>query len=319
MKRLSFIIPILVIILITTIFSFGCSAKKTMQASTDVPQHQLNMSIDDSGGDRSIPQPAFNELVATYGTTTSQNQPDTLHTTTGTWGNNPHFQASLGAGIYDLGVRFKHANYWYKLFPNITASNGVNSYTLLCFKVKKFITGTDTMFTDVTTEYETRVNDNGLYIYESSHQPVNPVVATISYTGIADPALSWPAGTNFENIKEMGRIVTPGEPLYIILTYNKLESKYKLPMVYNTSTQTYSFDFPYPPDGGLNWRIEKADGNMMVMGIRLTTSLGSISCHNVRFLNGWALMQGGLSASRPYQPYAGQNNLLDFLWDFGIH
>lgn len=192
----------------------------------------------------------------------------------------------------------------------------------------KHIVPSDTLITDPTGYqahfyYELRTEFDIIYTQQGVNiDPLTntgPLISTkIEYSGIPDPNLNW-NGVNMSQYNELNVIVSPGEQLYVISSYNGLRGDRRLPMPYNTTTGKWEFEFMYPRNAGINFRVEKASSQALFMGLRLITELGLVSCCNIHYFpdsagnNVWMLFQASLVNGLPTIPYPGINQLISIL------
>lgn len=195
------------------------------------------------------------------------------------------------------------------------------------FMELKHVVPTDTVITDPTgyqAHFYSELRTEFDIAYDQYGANINPLTDTgliltkIEYSGIPDPTLDW-GGVNTTQYTELGVNVTPSEQLYAVTSYNGLRGDRRLPMTYNTVTGKWEFEFMYPRNAGINFRVEKASSQPLYMGIRLITELGSVSCCNIHYFpdsngnNVWMLFQASLVNGFPTIPWPNINQLINIL------
>lgn len=278
---------------------------------------------------KSIPGPVIGEEIDLSGTSFgySQAQYDSLRPI-GYWGGSMSKTLDVNGGIKNLKCWYKRGGVYTRFYPVITlkATNpdGTIVYHNLNHVVVKNLFISDgagynaEMYYEMVTEFELSFNHGGLVVNPLTNS--QPFINTkVQYSGIADPNLPWPDSINVADYNELGSDVVAGEQLYIVTTYNDLRGERKLPMNYNSTNGKWEFEFPYLPSAGMNFRIEKATTQALFMGVKLSTSLGEVSCSNIHYFpnssgqNTWLMFEASLVNGAPTIPWPNINQLINIL------
>lgn len=316
----------MVCLILVTMTLMSC-APKTTEAIVQEQLGQMEFILKNSSN-KSIPTAPNNAETYISGTINggTSAQYDSLRFV-GYWGSPITVNINVSTGRKNIKCWYKQDERYVRFYPSMTMKVVTPEHTtyidLLHVVVRDTLLSDQTgysshMYYDMATEFILSFNQYGLTVnpLENSAPFVN---TKIEYSGIADPAIPWPDGVNASTYNEIGSSVVAGEQLYIISTYNDLRGDRKIPMSYNSTTGKWEFEFPYLPTAGMNFRIEKASGQPLFMGVRLITPLGSVSCYNIHYFpdssgqNTWMLFEASLVNGIPHIPYPGVNQLLNIL------
>lgn len=278
---------------------------------------------------KSIPGPAVGDSISLSGTSFGYNQAqcDSMRYI-GNWGSPMSTSLNVTGGRKNVKCWYKHQGFYTRFYPVLTLKvinpDQTTTYQNLGHVVVHNTTVSDStgysseMYYEMVSEFDLSFNQGGLVVDPlTNSEPF--VITKVEYSGIADPNLPWPDSVNVADYNELGSTVSAGEQLYVVTTYNDLSGERKLPMNYNSANGKWEFEFPYLPNASLNFRVEKATTQALFMGVKLSTSLGEVSCSNIHYFpdssgeNTWLMFEAYLENGIPHIPYPGINQLINIL------